>query len=66
MKLTEVTGSSEGFLLTTDGTEWIWAPMPQLPNPDGEAEKRRCDCCGSREFRQHAGVRICSYCRTEG
>lgn len=26
----------------------------------------RCGSCGSREFRKHAGARICSYCRSEG
>lgn len=26
----------------------------------------RCDCCGSREFRQHHGRHVCAYCRTEG
>lgn len=26
----------------------------------------KCDSCGSREFREHAGRRICAFCRTEG
>lgn len=24
----------------------------------------KCPCCGSREYRQHNGVRICAYCRS--
>lgn len=26
----------------------------------------KCPSCGSREFREHNMVRICSYCRSEG
>lgn len=25
----------------------------------------KCPCCGSREFRHHAGRSVCAYCRSE-
>lgn len=29
------------------------------------AKTDKCPCCGSREFRQHAGRSVCAYCRSE-
>lgn len=28
--------------------------------------RSKCPSCGSREFRQHAGRSVCSYCRSQG
>lgn len=28
------------------------------------ASPAKCPCCGSREFKAHNDVRICSYCRS--
>lgn len=30
-----------------------------------KAQLAKCPSCGSREFREHNMVRICSYCRSE-
>lgn len=47
--------------LTTDGTSFTWMPVPSLEPP----AITKCHSCGSRDFREHAGFRICSYCRSE-
>lgn len=49
-----------GGILCTDGVELKWVPMPAL-----HTTQSKCECCGSREFRHHHGVRICAYCRSE-
>lgn len=54
------------LIVSSDGCSYTWQPMPELPDPDPTKTRfTKCPSCGSREFRDHNMVRICSYCRSE-
>lgn len=50
---------ADGYVLTSDGTNMTWEPMPNPVVTSG-----KCPCCGSRQFVPHRGMRICAYCRS--
>jgi hypothetical protein len=50
----------ENCYLTSDGENYSWRPHAAR-----NATSAKCPCCGSRQFKDHHSVRICSYCRSE-
>lgn len=41
------------------------APFISAPKPAKAVAHGKCHSCGSRQFKEHRSVLVCSYCRSE-
>lgn len=51
-------GGEAGKFLMTDGECMRWESLPE------PIRITKCTSCGSREFKEHHGQRVCIYCRS--